>query len=306
MHHVLCFGEVLWDVVGATRTLGGAPLNVAYHLSRLGVPARVLSAVGRDEAGAAALKQMAVAGIDVSGVRRHARLPTGTARVVLTASEPTFAIVDDVAWDEICSDADGALERLIDEMSSAPGLNVVVHGTLALRHSANRRTLSSLLTRCPSLRSVCDVNLRVPYDDVGPLDEFLSRAWIIKVNEHEAERLAQSPERRPEGQARALQRRWNAPVICVTQGARGAGLLAEGHWLESSAPPVDVVDTIGAGDAWTAGLLAGAPESADSRDPRTWSGPLARACALGALVASRRGAQPEYDLAQLNGIEARR
>lgn len=305
MHHVLCFGEALWDIVGATRTLGGAPLNVAYHLCRLGVPARLLSAVGRDEAGAAALSQMAGAGLDLSGVRRHARLPTGTARVVVTDSEPSFTIVDDVAWDDICSEADGTIERLVDEVSSAPELSVIVHGTLALRHAANRRTLSSLLTRCPTLRSVCDVNLRAPFDDIGPLDDFLSRAWIIKVNEREAERLARSPEHSPEGLARALQRRWNAPLVCVTQGARGAGLLTEGDWLESPAPSVDVADAIGAGDAFTAGLLAGALTLVDSHDRQGWSRVLARACAIGALVASRHGAQPDCDLSQLSDLEAR-
>jgi fructokinase len=288
MSRVVCFGETLWDLAGDERFLGGAPLNVAYHLRQLGVQACLVSAVGRDAAGDDALARIDQAGIDATFVRRHPHLPTGTARVSLSpAGEPAFTIADPVAWDEI-SDDGGALAA---SLAAAGPPRAIVYGTLALRRQCNRDCLSALLFLLRDAWAVCDLNLRRPFDDIDGVDTFIRRATMLKVNEVEARRLAPSADGDEQRLAFAIQEQWGVPVVCVTRGPLGAGLVVEGQWWSSEAPATRAVDPVGAGDAFTAALLAGALASPDASG---WHTALPSACRLGAFVASQRGAQPQH------------
>ena len=135
MSAVLCFGETLWDSTPTGRFLGGAPLNVAYHLQRLGTPALLVSAVGIDEAGDAALASIAASGLDTAAVRRHPSAPTGMAVVALDArGEPTFRILPDVAWDEIVEPPENAAATLAG-FDQTPAPSAILYGTLADRKS---------------------------------------------------------------------------------------------------------------------------------------------------------------------------
>lgn len=281
---IICFGEALWDILPRGIFLGGAPLNVAYHLSRLGVQARPVSAVGRDFLGDEVRRRIGEWGIDGRAVAARMRWPTGTVRATVDArGVPTFTIARDVAWDGI------PFPRSLGPQV-APA--AVVYGSLALRAEPNRRTLARLFRAHPTATRVLDLNLRPPFVRRDAVEFALRHAQLLKLNDEELSRLAGRRARMPAQLRAAAQRvatRWHIPEICVTAGPRGAGYWSAAGWLWEAARPVAVRDTIGAGDAFLAGFLAARLDRRAT--PRV---ALAAACRLGEFVAARDGATPPY------------
>ena len=283
---IICFGEILWDFLPDGLYPGGAPFNVAYHLHRLGQCAHVVSAVGRDLLGDELLRRLRHWGLPADGITRHGDLPTGYVRAALGADgDARYEIAANVAWDQI----------LVDEalgQTAATG-RAVVFGSLAQRSVSNRAALDRLLTLLPddALR-VFDVNLRPPHDDLELVRTLARHATLLKLNAAEAARLAAGAAEEPgreETDARALARLTGCAIVCVTAGARGAGLLRADRWLWEPGRPVVVADTVGAGDAFLASLVTHLLNSRISGGES-----LARACRLGEWVASQRGATPGY------------
>ena len=284
---ILCFGEVLWDCLPSGPLPGGAPLNVAYHLHRLGAEALVVSAVGRDAPGGEMLAHLAVCGLSTEFIARHDSLPTGTVGVELGADgQPSYVIHRDVAWDAIpCG------ERIL---AAARSCDALVFGSLAARTAANRAALAALCDT-PGILRVMDVNLRPPFADRAHVLTLARHADWIKLNDHELTELTGIPHEWPHNLLPALENlrtQTRCARVCVTAGALGAALWADGALHFAEVPPVQVCDTIGAGDAFTAALLHGLLTM-----PGDLSRILQRACALGALVASLPGGQPAYDAA---------
>lgn len=281
---IVCFGEVMWDCVPRGLFLGGAPVNVAWHLHRHGARALPLTAIGRDFLGDEMLRRLTADKLDTRFITRHARRPTGTVQAILDrAGVPTFRIRRDVAWDRI--DATPILRR------TAPP-DALVYGSLALRETSNRRALASLLGAWPGTLRVADLNLRPPFDTPAAISLVLAQAQLLKLNEHELAQLAGRNRRTVHGleqSTRDIARRHAIPRICVTAGSRGAGLLWDGEWRWEAARRVKVRDTIGAGDAFLAGLLAGL--LVRRQGPRA---ALAHACRMGEFVAARDGSMPSY------------
>ena len=282
MHRVLCFGEVLWDVLPHGFYLGGAPLNVAFHLRQLGLAPVIVSAVGEDALGDEARSAIAASGVDGGAVGRHASWPTGTALVELDAAgQASYRFPGSVAWDDI--PVDGVLE--------GPAPAAIVFGTLALRTAANRAALMRVLDAYPEAWVVCDLNLRPPHDDLEPLAELLAKANLLKFNADEACALAGLNTVNDDDVIAALRDRFGGRAVCVTRGARGAIIADQWGIWRAPSPSVEVVDTIGAGDAFTAGLIAGRLRDDGGND---WRVALESAVRLGAFVASRAGAQPPH------------
>lgn len=282
---VACFGEILWDFLPRGAFPGGAPFNVAYHLHQLGLRAHLISATGQDLLGEDLLRRLRHWGLDTDGVTRHLGLPTGYVRASLDASgSATYEIAPEVAWDQIIPGE--------DSIRAVYGARALVFGSLAQRSSVNRAALYRLLAVLPAdaLR-VLDVNLRAPHDNLPLVRELAGKCTLLKLNAAEAARLNddQPGYGREEIHARALAESSGGPMVCVTAGEHGAGLLVDGAWHWAAAQPTTVRDTVGAGDAFTAGLLAGlllhheAPPAA-----------LARACRMGEFVTSQDGATPAY------------
>lgn len=288
-HEIVCFGEVLWDLLPHGRFLGGAPLNVAYHLKQLGHAPRIVSALGADALGNVTWAALERAGLRTDGVATDPQLPTGTVPVTLDAAgHASYVIAAPVAWDEI---------SLRPAAGAAP-VAALVHGTLALRSATNRATLQAWIDARPTLR-VCDLNLRRPYDEVTTFETFLHGVDILKLNDDEARRLV--PEQAAADaavHAEVLARRYGCRVVCITRGGDGAVLWHDGRIHRAGTPRVVVRDTIGAGDAFTAALVAGVLAAGAGTN---WDHVLSRACALGAFVASRDGAQPIYTLNEVAG-----
>ena len=280
---VACFGELLWDCLPRGLFLGGAPINAACHLHRQGLRVLPVSAVGRDFLGDEALRRVAGWGLDPRFIARDRAHPTGTVAATLDArGVPAYRIAESVAWDHIA--APPALRR------ATPA--AVVYGTLALRRPPNRRALSRLLDAWPRALRVVDLNLRSPFDTPAVSAFALASAQLVKLNDHELARLAGPAGRTPgalEKAARRFARRHRIVRVCVTAGARGAGLLWDDQWFWEPSRPVPVRDTIGAGDAFLGGLLGAllarrvAPKIA-----------LAQASRLAEFVAARDGATPPY------------
>lgn len=290
------FGEMLWDCLPTARHAGGAPFNVAAHLAQLGAPASLISAVGQDALGDEILQLAQSKGIGTQCVgRARAGLATGTVQVTLDAnSNASYEIVEPVAWDEITLSADA--------VQAVRQSQALVFGSLAVRSPHNLAQLHRLLDLSGPMR-LLDVNLRPPFADPARVLDIAQHADVIKLNEDELGLLAnwvESEGREQSGVAAGtppsmealaadcatLARATNTARLCVTRGAQGAVLWDKGHVAQAAAPPVQVRDTIGAGDAFMAGLVVGLT--------RKWETArvLEAACRLGAYVAGQNGAAP--------------
>lgn len=281
---VVCWGELLWDVIGDLEIPGGAPLNVAFYLNRLGLRAYPASAVGNDRRGYAMLEFLRRHGISGDFVQIVPELPTGLAHVMTDPNGISAFQIDDVsAWDRIPVSPKLA--------GIATGAVAVVFGSLAQRGHANIESLESILASTQALK-IMDVNLRPPFNNSTKVLRLARQADILKVSEDElrgllaswADDAAFDCETRIA--AMRLARLADVPVVAVTSGSKGAAILDNDIWHVEEARLVPVVDTVGAGDAFLAGLLAGHLRGLP------WPDALARACRLAETSLGYRGALP--------------
>jgi fructokinase len=285
---VLCVGEVLWDAMPAGLFLGGAPHNVAHHLAMLGVDTGLASRVGDDVLGREALARLHRSGVDSAHVQIDPSLPTGFVHVAVDGEgKPGYDIVRPAAWDRI--------EVTDDLLRAAATVRALVFGSLAQRDPVSRNTVREAAAAAPF--AVLDVNLRPPFVDREVVNASMRLASVVKMNEDELREIAGWHGWPPglRGSVEALVDTFGCEMVCITRGDRGAVLRHGGSWTEHPGFPVEVRDTVGSGDAFLAALLAA--RLAGLPDDRC----LARACRLGAFVATRQGATPEYDVA---GVEA--
>ena len=275
----VCFGEVLWDVFPEGKRIGGAPLNVALHLNNLGIDPLMISKIGNDSDGKEILNYLSEKNVSARGIQTDTEFPTGTVRVQLRNGIPTYAIVESVAWDKI--ERNEAIEKEVQEA------DFFVFGSLAARDAVSRETLIKLLDK--AAYTVFDVNLRTPYYTYEGLDILLSKANFLKCNEEEMGEISTAlgcQEVGLKAQMKFMSSKCGADTVCVTRGSEGAILYHQGTWFSHSGFTVKVDDTVGAGDSFLATLLVAlhsgeAPQKA-----------LAKACAMGSLVASKAGANP--------------
>lgn len=281
---VICFGEALWDVLPRGIFLGGAPLNVAYHLSRHGIRALPVSAVGRDFLGDEIRRRAAGWQLDLRFMARLARRPTGTVQAVLDEQgAATYRIARRVAWDRIPAPR---------SRHGVAAPIAIVYGSLALRERPNRDSLARLFTLWPDARRVLDINLRQPFDRGEPVAWALRQAQFVKLNDEELGRLTGARVGTVAALARAvrtLARKHQLTQVCVTAGARGAGLWSAERWFWEPGRRVAVRDTVGSGDAFLAALLAALWQRGEAPPVA-----LAKACRLGEFVAMNDGATPLY------------
>jgi fructokinase len=290
---VIGLGEILWDCFPDRRLPGGAQANVAYHAQQLGLRAAVATRVGVDPLGDELLRFLQAKGLRIDLVQRDPDHATGTVTVSSSGGQTSYTFLENSAWD--------FLETSESWLAAARQARALCFGTLAQRSDSSRRTIYSLLDAAgPNCQIVYDVNLRPPFFEREWIHESLRRARIVKLNDDEVRVLAGMFSTRTQGDdefARWLLQTYAVDLVCVTRGAAGAMAVAADEQCEVSGIPVPVVDTVGAGDAFTAALLwsrlAGRP-----LEPS-----LALANRIGALVASRAGAMPDLT-AELADITA--
>ena len=247
-------GEVLWDLLPEGRKLGGAPANLIYHARTLGAEAVLVSAVGDDPPGREILDRLRAVGIDCRYVAIDREHPTGTVTVALGPKGiPQFTIHERVAWDFVPWNP--ALAELVSRCDA------VCYGSLAQRSPATRRTIREALeaVRAGCLR-VFDINLRQQYYDRETVHALLLQSDVLKINDEEIPVVA-----RMIGLAGgetewvdALFDRYPLRCVALTRGSRGSLLAARGdRSVHPGIPAVNIVDTVGAGDAFTASLVIG-------------------------------------------------
>ncbi len=276
-------GEVLWDVYPDAAHFGGAPANFACHAASLGAESWMVSAVGTDELGDRALEALRQRGVACGHVSRDALHATGRVLVTLNvASQASYVFAADTAWDHLAwSDDLGAL---------AARCAAVCFGTLGQRSPISRETIRRFIEATPrtALR-VFDVNLRQRFYDREAIHASLQIASVLKLNDEELPIVAKLSGVRattPRDMLIELATIYDVRLAALTRGSHGSLLLAGGEESECPAPPTTVVDTVGAGDAFTAtlvsGFLRGLPLATINR----------HANAVASFVCSQKGATP--------------
>ena len=280
-YRFVAFGEVLWDLLPSGRVLGGAPFNFIHRVASIGDRGIMISRLGDDGLGREALAAMEALGMDARCIQRDARHPTGTVPVSLDADgNPVFTIVPDVAYDfiEPASEAEAAVSAA----------DCFCFGTLIQRSPGSTRSLAGLLESFHGKLRLLDLNLRRDCWTPGSVRSSIERADVLKLNDDEAAAIA--PLYGLEGLPLcgfpiALLGKTRLSHVVVTLGPRGAfAVSGSGEAVYEPAYAVDVVDTVGSGDAFTAAfahsLLAGWPLACSVRFGN----------ALGSCVAGQRGA----------------
>jgi fructokinase len=275
---IVSVGEILWDFLPSGKQLGGAPANLAYHARCLGADARVVSRVGDDGLGREVLARMHELGLPDSGVATDPQHPTGVVEVALGAGgQPSYTIAAPAAWDFIeASDRTLALAARAD---------AVAFGSLAQRSPASRAAIQALVAAArPGAVRLFDVNLRPPFTDPDVIESSLALATALKLNDDELPVLARqfglpAPTDRQSERAAvaALAQRFGLGLAALTRGAEGCLLYRNGTFTEAPpGEPLEVADTVGAGDSFSAALLVGHLASRPAADVLRGAESLAR------------------------------
>ena len=287
---VLAYGEVLWDLLPTGPVLGGAPFNFVYRVQSLGDRGLMVSRLGRDELGEEALGIIRGLGMDTGHLQWDAERPTGTVEVSFDERRnPEFNIIRGVAYDHI--------EPTEAALAAAARADCLCFGTLIQRARTSRDTLGRLLEAFEGRLGILDINLRPECYSEETIRLSIERADVLKLNDAEAASLARmyglNGKPLPEF-ARGLLACSALQIVVVTLGERGAlAASREGELLYHPGYAVELVDSLGSGDAFTAGfvhaLMRGRPLSAACRFGN----------ALGAMVARQEGATRPIDPAEV-------
>lgn len=289
---VICFGEVLWDDFGETQTIGGAPLNVCYHLSKLDIQPVIVSQVGNDNLGATLLTQMRKWEIDASYCPVSPAYATSTVKVHLGhGGEVNYSITEDVAWDYLEYN-----EQLAKEISNAAAF---VYGTLAARHPVTRGVLFEYvkLAKWP----VLDLNLRRPYCDNSVIIPLIRACRTIKLNQDELYFVCQMLNGDISNDRAAINMIFasfdNIYEIILTKGGDGAAYYNRNEYLMASGISIQVRDTVGSGDSFLAAFLHG--RLSGNTNQQT----LDDAILLSAFIATQNGGCPAYTLTDIDNFK---
>jgi len=286
---VVCFGEVLWDVLPTGAVPGGAPVNVAYHLQKLSKNAGVISRIGNDKNGDDLVKIFSDFGVNTQYFQVDQKYNTGLVYANSNnKNEVVYDIVMPSAWDFIeLNDA---------SVNLAASADYFVFGSLAARQPVSQATLLALLE--VANKKVLDINLRPPHFKKDLLELLLHKADILKLNESELDIISgwENDAANVYQKIDGIKQKYSVDEVIVTLGEDGAIFSNTSGTFTHPGFKVTVADTVGSGDAFLAGLIAGfidgqAPEVA-----------LNFASGLGAFIASQHGACPTYVLSQVDAL----
>jgi fructokinase len=303
-HLILGIGELLWDLLPEGPRLGGAPANFAVMAARLGNHAGILSRIGRDELGRNAVERLDPLPADTTFLEVDPAQLTGRVTVAFEGGQPVYTIHQPAAWD--------FMELTGEWVQLAERADAICFGSLAQRSHESRQTIQTLAAQTSaSCVRVFDVNLRPPFFSSEVIQESLELATVIKMNDAELPQilallglrgLARQEEpmsgllRRAAG--RLLAEFPSIEMVVVTRGSHGSLLVTRKEWHEHPGFPVQIADTIGAGDAFAAAIvhymLRGASLARLNEAGNRW----------GAWVASQSGAMPPLPDAVRAGIAA--
>jgi fructokinase len=281
-------GEVLWDLLLTGPKLGGAPANFAYHAHALGAHVNVITRVGNDDHGREVIRRFQNMGLPDATVQVDETAPTGTAKVVLSGDGLAhFTIQENVAWDYIAATREA--------LAAAGAADAICFGSLAQRRQTSRNAILQLVAAAPpkALR-VFDINLRQQFYARPVIEESLQLANVLKLNHEELPILAamfslRGPTRH---QIERLAQTFDLHTVALTRGPDGSLLFQqEGkRWSDCTSHPVQVIDTVGAGDSFTAALVLGLLQKMDLDEINDIANELAR------YVCSQSGGTPSLPI----------
>lgn len=252
-HIIVGMGEALWDVLPEGKKLGGAPANFAYHVSQFGLNSRVVSAVGQDKLGTEILDNFREKRLQ--GIIETVPYPTGTVQVTLdNEGVPCYDIKEGVAWDNI------PYTEELDQL--ARQTQAICFGSLAQRSIVSRETIARFLTTMPDTPEtlkIFDINLRQSFYTKEILCDSFSRCNVLKINDEElvtVSRLFGYPGIDLQDKCWILLAKYNLKMLILTCGVNGSYVFTPGHVSFVETPTVQVADTVGAGDSFTAAFTA--------------------------------------------------
>lgn len=255
---VVAIGAVLWDVFPDGERLGGAPANFAVHAAALGARSTMVSCVGDDARGKAALEILGGRGVALDAVQVQTHRPTGSVNVTFVDGQPAYEIVEGVAWDAITWCSELAL--------IAQSAHALCFGTLEQREAQSRRAIRNFLDAAsPDCLRVFDINFRQHYHTDEIVRESIARADVLKLNDEEVVLLRDyvGGEEDVDVFLTGILARFDLQCVILTLGEQGCRVVSEGEICQAVGKRQQVVNTVGAGDAFTAAfvmhLLDGAP-----------------------------------------------
>lgn len=290
-YNVVCYGEVLWDILLTGPLPGGAPMNVAYHLKKLGMNPALITKVGYDDYGKDLVDMLAADEIAVK-YEVDTEYPTGLVYANLGDNhEMAYDIVYPSAWDYI-----EWKQGYTDIVSRA---EYFVFGSLTSRNKVSRGTLYQLLEAAKS--NAFDINIRAPHYEQKQLEYLLQKTNLLKMNHNELEMVADWFKQSGDAidQMKFVQDHFKIPQIIVTRGGDGAMVIDNGKIYEHPGYNVEVQDTIGSGDSFFAGFLAQLLKGGTTEEA------LDYATGIGAFVATKSGGCPEYAVEEVDELMAR-
>ena len=285
-------GEVLWDVLPEGKKLGGAPANFAYHVSQFGFESRIVSAIGPDMLGEELLSGLGDKGLDC--MIETVPYPTGTVQVELDGNGiPCYDIRQDVAWDNIPFTP--GLEAL------AKTTGAVCFGSLAQRSPVSRDTINRFIDAMPegSLR-IFDINLRQNFYTKDIVCNSMRKCNILKINNEELETVSVMlglPDGPQQSRAKALLSMFGLKALILTCGATGSHVFTSEKTSYIATPQVEVADTVGAGDSFTAAFVSGLLKGLDIRQAHRL------AVETSAFVCTQEGAMPELPASLTDSVK---
>ena len=283
---IVAMGDGLWDLFPDGPRFGGATANYACHASRLGADVHMVSGVGEDERGKTLLQVYRKHGVNTDLVQILQDYPTGVVHVELTETGlPTFTIGENAAWDHWKWN-----EQIARIVTKADAL---YFGTLGQRGQSSRVGIRKALTiaKDQNMQRILDINLRAPFFDVALIRESIALCSILKISDEELERVGQACDIDSSGGdlnvLRELRTKFGLYLVVMTKGAEGAILVHANGMVEQPGVPANLVDTVGAGDSFTASMTMGLLQG------KEYTEILADACQVAAGVCSHAGAVPD-------------
>ena len=290
MSKIVCFGEVLWDVFPKHKKIGGAPLNVALRLQSFQNEVALISCLGDDKLGNELLLELQKHRISSLYIQKIKAYKTSTVAISLDKNgSASYFINHPCAWDNI---------QVNDKLNSlVKSSEAFIFGSLIARSNTSRNTLLKLLTF--SKLSVFDVNLRPPHYDINSIQVLMNAANFIKFNDDELKEISMSlgyQSASIEQTILFIANKTNTTSIAVTLGSKGAILFFEERFFYCKGYQVEVADTVGSGDSFLATLIDVLLKGKDAQLA------IDKACAVGALVAKNKGANPVISKVEIDAI----
>ncbi len=280
---VVGMGEALWDVLPEGKKIGGAPANFAYHVSQFGLPSCVVSAIGDDALGKEIIENFTSKGLDQ--LIAEVPYPTGTVQVEIDQTGiPLYDIKENVAWDNI------PYTEHLDAL--AKRTKAVCFGSLAQRNVVSRNTINHFLDTMPKDDDsliVFDVNLRQGFYNKEILCKSMQNCNILKINDEElitVSRMFGYPGIDLQDKCWILLGKYNLKMLILTCGINGSYVFTPGNVSFQPTPKVEVADTVGAGDSFTAAFIASILKGKSVTEAHTI------AVKTSAFVCTQKGAMP--------------